>query len=64
MANKPLTCRGCGLVFATGTSLDAHRIGIYPNWRCLTPEEMQHCGMGKNKKGLWVVGRNNFTVRR
>ena len=47
-------CRACGLLFASVSVFDAHRIGDYAAGRqCLTPEQLQLRGFAPNERGFW-----------
>lgn len=49
-------CSGCGLVFNSPSSFDAHRIGSFEpdERRCLTMQEMLEKGFTKNDHDLWI----------
>ena len=46
-------CRGCNHYFASPTGFDTHRVGSYPDRRCLTEFEMSEGGFERNSQGIW-----------
>lgn len=44
---------GCCQTFSGPTTGDAHRVGKYPDRRCLTPDEMTARGWHKDRRGIW-----------
>jgi hypothetical protein len=48
-------CPGCSEHFNSTFAFDKHRAGAFgKDRRCLTPEEMEAKGMGKNSAGFWI----------
>lgn len=58
-ANPRLTgsrclCRTCGQYFNSMSMFDAHRVGAYPERRCLSPDELAQRGYTHNLAGFWI----------
>jgi len=49
-------CRGCNKVFSTTSTFDRHRVGEYPDRRCLTAEELTAKGWSE-REGIWRTPR-------
>jgi len=47
-------CRTCGQYFNSVSMFDAHRIGLHPSRRCLSPFELAQRGYTLNPKGFWI----------
>jgi hypothetical protein len=47
-------CPTCDEYFNSTYAFDYHRVGDYPDRRCLTKEEMLEKKMGINQYGFWV----------
>ena len=57
-------CGACGLYFGGSKLFGEHRIGRYPNRRCLTPHRMAQKGWTLNDRGYWVdMSRRTFLPR-
>ena len=48
-------CQGCNLFFNSTFAFDKHRTGEHGiDRRCMTVDEMEGRGMGKNTSGFWI----------
>jgi hypothetical protein len=57
-------CPGCGEFFNSTFAFDKHRTGAFgKDRRCLTAEEMQDKGMGRNAAGFWISSAMPADIR-
>ena len=54
-------CGGCGLVFGNVRAFDIHRVGDYPQRRCLTNPQLSERGLEYDPRGLWRFPRRTYT---
>ena len=47
-------CPACGEYFNSTWIFDRHRIGAYPQRRCMTVDEMRSKGYVTNAGGFWI----------
>jgi hypothetical protein len=50
-------CAACGLCFRSVHGFDAHRVGRYPERRCLTAQELHALGYQANAAGHLRIPR-------
>jgi len=46
-------CRGCNQYFTSPTSFDKHRVGSYPDRRCMTEFEMREGQLEPDARRVW-----------
>jgi hypothetical protein len=55
-------CPVCGEYLNSTGMFDRHRIGKYPDRRCLTPKEMLERGFTRNTAGFWIRSNRPYSL--
>jgi hypothetical protein len=55
-------CPACGEYLNSTGMFDRHRVGKYPDRRCLTSAEMLDRGFSKNAAGFWIRSERSYSL--